>query len=68
MGLRVEPENFESATVFFSDIVQFTVICSKSTPSQVVDMMNYINSVFDSYIDKFHCYKVWDTNTIRLVG
>jgi class 3 adenylate cyclase len=39
-GETVVPEVFEQASVFFSDIVSFTVLASKSTPLQVKQIEN----------------------------
>ncbi|KAK6059013.1 hypothetical protein COOONC_03395 [Cooperia oncophora] len=35
LGQTVEPENFGSVTVFFSDVVKFTQLAAKCTPFQV---------------------------------
>uniref|UniRef100_A0A914REK5 Guanylate cyclase domain-containing protein n=1 Tax=Parascaris equorum TaxID=6256 RepID=A0A914REK5_PAREQ len=35
LGLTVPPESYDSATVFFSDVVKFTDLASKCTPLQV---------------------------------
>ncbi|XP_072016327.1 uncharacterized protein [Amphiura filiformis] len=58
MGNTVHAEYFEQVTIFFSDLVNFTSVCSQSTPLQVVDMLNTLYHVLDGTIEQFDAYKI----------
>uniref|UniRef100_A0A915Q3H3 Guanylate cyclase n=1 Tax=Setaria digitata TaxID=48799 RepID=A0A915Q3H3_9BILA len=58
VGRQVEPKNYKSATVMYSDIVGFTSLCSESLPMEVVTLLSGVFKKFDMIISQHHCYKV----------
>jgi class 3 adenylate cyclase len=57
-GEQVMPEEFESVTILFSDIVGFTEITAKVDPLLVVRLLNQLYSVMDYIATLFPIFKV----------
>lgn len=57
-GKTIDPEVFDDVTIFFSDIVGFTKICTDLEPDQVIFMLNQLYTVMDFVAAKFDLYRV----------
>ena len=52
------PKVFDCVTILFSDVVNFTEICSRISPMEVVCMLNAMYSIFDRLTELHGVYKV----------
>eukprot|EP00049_Salpingoeca_infusionum_P012728 m.234535 g.234535 ORF g.234535 m.234535 type:complete len:1391 (-) comp15258_c1_seq3:1546-5718(-) len=57
-GEKVEPQEKECVTLFYSDIVGYTKISSGLTPAQVSDMLDRLYTEFDRLCEKYNLFKV----------
>ena len=51
-------ERFESATVLFADLVNFTSLAARISPLELVSLLNEIFSKFDSLTEKYNLEKI----------
>ncbi|CAJ1957993.1 unnamed protein product [Cylindrotheca closterium] len=57
-GEKVEPENHDNVTIFFSDIVRFTDISRALSPVKVCKMLDRLYLAFDNLSTKHGVFKV----------
>ncbi len=57
-GRKVEPENHECVTIFFSDIVGFTEISSELDPMKISDLLDRLYNSFDALSHYHDVFKV----------
>ncbi|XP_014665097.1 PREDICTED: receptor-type guanylate cyclase gcy-18-like [Priapulus caudatus] len=57
-GEPVVPEYFESATIYFGDIVDFTSIAAAASALDVVNLLNTLYGEFDGIVEQQDLYKV----------
>jgi class 3 adenylate cyclase len=57
-GQRVIADNFTEVTVLFADIVDFTALAAKLSPSELVELLNTIFSMFDELVERYHLEKI----------
>jgi class 3 adenylate cyclase len=57
-GRKVEPENHECVTIFFSDVVSFATIASELEPRKISHMLQRLFAQFDALADVHGIHKV----------
>ncbi|KAI9094961.1 adenylate and guanylate cyclase catalytic domain-containing protein [Phlyctochytrium arcticum] len=53
LGKEIPPKDFDCVTIFYSDIVQFTNLTAKSSPHQIVNLLNRLYTALDSALDDY---------------
>ena len=51
-------ERFESVTMLFSDIVEYTSLSTRLEPEQIVVMLNHVYSIYDTICQEEGVFKV----------
>ena len=57
-GEEIEAETFESVTIFFSDVTDFTEISMVSDPIDIVLFLNEFYQLIDTHVGRYDVYKV----------
>lgn len=57
-GEQVIVDSFSEVTVVFADIVGFTSLAAKSSPDEIVNLLNAVFSIFDGLTNKYQLEKI----------
>ncbi|KAK1788028.1 hypothetical protein P4O66_016498 [Electrophorus voltai] len=57
VGSTLDPEYFDSVTLYFSDMVGFSAIAANNEPIEVVDLLSDLYTLFDVIIRNYDVYK-----------
>ena len=55
---RTIAEHFDSATILFADVVNFTPMSAQMTPVELVEVLNEVFSAFDELVEKYGLEKI----------
>jgi guanylate cyclase len=55
---RTIAEHYDTASVLFADVVNFTPMSARMTPVELVELLNEVFSYFDSLVDKYGLEKI----------
>jgi adenylate cyclase len=57
-GQQPMPAQYETASILFADIVEFTPMAATMTPLSVVDLLNEVFQCFDDLVEKYDLEKI----------
>jgi guanylate cyclase len=57
-GHRTIAEHFESASILFADVVNFTPMSATMAPAELVELLNEVFSKFDTLAEKYDLEKI----------
>lgn len=55
---RIIADQFDSATILFADVVNFTPMSARMTPTELVELLNDVYSCFDMLVEKYQLEKI----------
>ena len=55
---RTIADHFEGASILFADVVDFTPMSARMSPTELVDLLNEIFSYFDDLVEKYDVEKI----------
>jgi adenylate cyclase len=55
---RVIADQFDSTSILFADVVNFTPMSAKMTPAELVELLNEVYSFFDTLVEKYDLEKI----------